>query len=209
MIAPALVVINYNTGYRPGIPARHRLRPEERREEILAAAAALLAREEAVTVAAAAKQAGVAPTLVYHYFGNAEGLTRAVADRERELLLADTELPAGLSPDVALDRAVNAYVDHFEAARGDLRTIFLPGGALHDGHEDNHRTLVVRILSLLELEATPLLELAIQGWLDLVVRVATSRPPSVDRAAAVALCRDLLHEVVALAERSAPPTSET
>lgn len=176
---------------------RRRLSPDERREQILAAAAGLLARSQAVTVAATAKAAGVAPTLVYHYFGNAEGLVQAVADRERQLLLDDTDIDPALSTGESIEQAVRAYFSHFEAARGDLQLVYTPGSPLHEGYQANHAVHIERVLRLLSLTDTPLLRLAVESWLGFVTHVATARPPEVEREQAVRLCRDALLDVVA------------
>jgi AcrR family transcriptional regulator len=66
---------------KPAVPRRRRLAPDDRRQEILDAARPLFAQRPylSVTTAEVAEAAGVARSLVHHYFGGIRGVFLAVA----------------------------------------------------------------------------------------------------------------------------------
>lgn len=101
-----------------------------RREEILAAAKQLFAQRgiEEVTVADVAREAGVARTLVHHYFGGKQELELAVAEdmvhRAVALLRIEPDLPV---PELAA-RNIAAALDYFDENRWALAMLVMGEG---------------------------------------------------------------------------------
>lgn len=79
---------------------RTRLGPEERRAQLVALGVATLADRplDALTVSGLARDAGISRGLVFHYFGSADGLHRAVLEKARDAMLHATEPSSDLGP---------------------------------------------------------------------------------------------------------------
>ncbi len=161
---------------------RSRMSTDARREQLLAAGAELLGRRpyDEVSIEEIAVAAGVSKGLLYHYFPTKQDFVLAALERgEREL----TELTA---PDPALDPAdqlsagLDRFLDFVEEHAAAYTAIFRSrGGAepvIQMTLERHRRERLESLIDALadwetapvEVERTPLLETAIQGWIFFV-----------------------------------------
>lgn len=169
--------------------------PDDRREQIVRVAVEHLAREgyDRATMSRIAADAGVTRALVYHYFPGKEALLEAVLRREANVLLEATAPSPGLPPRENLVRALNAYLDHFAASKGELRELYTPHPmtppVVWEIAAANHDTQVARLFDALNLPETPRLRLALGAWLAFVEEAAReSATADVNRAEVVQLC---------------------
>lgn len=92
-------------------------RREQRREELLDAALGVIRREgRAASMEAMAAAARITKPILYRYFGDREGLFRAVADRFAGALIdrIDAVLASPAPPRERLERAIGSYVAFIE-----------------------------------------------------------------------------------------------
>jgi len=155
-----------------------RLDPSVRKGEILAAAKRLFAARgvEEVTVADVAREAGVARTLVHHYFGGKPELELAVAEdmiaRAVEVLRIDPAIPVSELATANIDAAL----DYFDGNRWALAMLVTGDGrsAALDALIDRVREVAIDRILINHLgtsEVPPRARLLLRGYGGLV-RVA-------------------------------------
>jgi len=154
----------------------------ERREQLLAAGAELLGRRpyDEVSIEEIAAAADVSKGLLYHYFPTKKDFVLAALRRgERELgelTAPDPDLPPAEQLDAALDR----FLDFVEQHAAAYMAIFRSRGGGHPEIEatlEQNRQLRLNALidslasweaAPVEVERTPLMETALQGWVFFV-----------------------------------------
>ena len=157
---------------------RQRLSTDARREQLLAAGAQLLATRpyEEVSIEEIAQAAGVSKGLLYHYFPTKKDFLVAALERgDRELaqlIAPDPSLPPAEQLGASLDRFLD-FVEEHEAA---YASIFRSRGggdpeiqAVLDAGRQQRMDAVIESLASWEaapadVERTPALEAAVQGW---------------------------------------------
>jgi len=158
---------------------RSRLSSDARREQLLAAGAELLGRRpyDEVSIEEIAATAGVSKGLLYHYFPTKKDFVLAALRRgERELgelTAPDPDLPPAEQLDAALDRFLDfveehaaAYMAIFRSRGGGDREI---EATLEANRQQRLRALIDALArweaAPVQVERTPLLETALQGWI--------------------------------------------
>lgn len=153
-----------------------RLSPEERRAQIIAVAAQHFARDGVVgtSMSAVAKEAGVARTLIYHYFPGKEELLGAVLAAEAAGLLAETAPDASLTPQENVEKALRAYIKHFRTSTSSLSELYSSSDATEVGAlvERSHAMHIERILALTGAEDTPAMHRNLRAWLIFIAALA-------------------------------------
>jgi AcrR family transcriptional regulator len=171
--------------------------PDDRRDQILRVAASLFAREgyDAASVQRIATEAGVTRALVYHYFPGKASLLEAVLGREADKLLKATALDPELPARDNLQRALGAYLDHFNVRGSSLCDLHTPTSQaitpmVQKLTRSTHTAQVERILHAANLERTPKMRLAIRAWLAFVVEATreAANLPEVSRHDVIEVC---------------------
>lgn len=158
---------------------RSRMSTDERREQLLAAGAELLGRRpyDEVSIEEIAAAAGVSKGLLYHYFPTKQDFVLAALERGQrelaELTAPDPELDPADQLSVGLDRFLDFVEEHAAAYTAIFRS---RGGAdpaiqatLEAGRRERMDSLIDALAEWeaapVDVERTPLLETAVQGWL--------------------------------------------
>lgn len=182
------------------------MHPDDRRDQIVRVAAEHFAREgyDRASMSRIAREAGVTRALIYHYFAGKEAVLEAVLRREADTLLTATAPDPTLSAGENLVRALDAYLDHFAASRGELRELYTPNPktpqVVWEIASTNHEIQVARLLDSLGQPETPRLRLALGAWLAFVEDAAReSVNLDVGRDEIIRLCLDALRAVTGLA----------
>ena len=183
-----------------------RLQPDKRREQILDVASIHFARYgyEAVSMRTIASDAGVARTLLYHYFPGKDALLEAVLLREAEGLLAATAPDPERSLRQNLEHALDAYFDHYLIENGALRILYAPNPLaptlVRELVEKNHAVQIQRLLAFLQVEDTPLRRVALGSWLVFVAEVVreSNGNTTIARSELVQLCIGTLVSVTGI-----------
>lgn len=161
---------------------RSRLSSVARREQLLAAGTELLGRRpyDEVSIGEIAAAAGVSKGLLYHYFPTKKDFVLAALGRgERELGQLTAPDPA-LPPAEQLDAALDRFLDFVEQHAAAYMAIFRSRGGgdpeIEAALEVNRQLRLNALIDSLagwaaapvEVERTPLLETALQGWVFFV-----------------------------------------
>jgi AcrR family transcriptional regulator len=155
---------------------------DERREQLLAAGAELLGRRpyDEVSIEEIAAAAGVSKGLLYHYFPTKKDFVLAALRRgERELgelTAPDPNLPPAEQLDAALDRFLDFVEQHAAAYMAIFRSRGGGDAEIEATLEQNRQLRLNALVDSLtrweaapvEVERTPLLETALQGWVFFV-----------------------------------------
>jgi AcrR family transcriptional regulator len=161
---------------------RSRLSTDERREQLLSTGAELLGRRpyDEVSIEEIAAAAGVSKGLLYHYFPTKKDFVLAALRRgERELgelTAPDPTLPAANQLDAALDRFLDFVEQHAAAYMAIFRSRGGGDAEIEAMLEQNRQLRLNALIDSLasweaapvEVERTPLLETALQGWVFFV-----------------------------------------
>jgi AcrR family transcriptional regulator len=157
---------------------RCRLSNDARREQLLASGARLLATRpyDEVSIEEIARAAGVSKGLLYHYFPTKKDFLIAAIERGQEELAEQTapdpDLPAAEQLGASLDRFLD-FVEEHEAA---YAAIFRSRGGgdpeIQAALEAGRRRRIDAVIESLadweaapaNVERTPILETAVQGW---------------------------------------------
>jgi AcrR family transcriptional regulator len=169
----------------PSLPARliarARLDVDERRARLLALGMQLFGRRDfaSISIDDIALEAGISRSLLYHYFRNKRGFyvetIRFAAEQLHRRIQPDLALP----PRERLEQGLLAYLD-FVADYADAYTTLVRGGGA--GNDDEVSAIVERtreailadMLSSIGVAAeTPLVRVALRGWLGMVEFSAT------------------------------------
>lgn len=182
-----------------------RLSPEQRRQQIVDVAGEQFARHgvAGASMSAIARDAGVTRALVYHYFPGKESLLEAVLRQEADRLLAATAPNAGVPPRENVERALNAYFDHFAASAGGVRELYTASASssvpVTQLAAANHAVQIDRLLAGTETADTPANRLAFGAWLAFVefaARHLEETTGGVEREQALRLCLSALESVI-------------
>jgi AcrR family transcriptional regulator len=158
---------------------RSRMSTDERREQLLASGAELLGRRpyDEVSIEEIAAAAGVSKGLLYHYFPTKQDFVLAALERGQrelaELTAPDPDLDPADQLAVGLDRFLDFVEEHAAAYTAIFRS---RGGAdpaiqatLEAGRRERMDSLIDALAEWeaapVDVERTPLLETAVQGWL--------------------------------------------
>ena len=172
---------------------RTRLSPEARREQLIEEGLAMAADRplDQVTVEAVAEAVGVSRALIFHYFDTKHDFHIAMAREQSQRMLTATAPDFELGDPIEVLRGtIRGFVDFVTQNRA-LYLALMRGSASSDPamqavFDETRSVLVQRTLGSVELvglEPTPLVELAINGWLafseDVTIRWLTA--PTVTR----------------------------
>ncbi|MBY6364671.1 TetR/AcrR family transcriptional regulator [Rhodococcoides corynebacterioides] len=156
------------------IMKRTRLSPDERRSQLIELGVSMLSGRplSQISVDEIADQAGVSRGLLFHYFSSKDEYHLAIVDHISQEMLESTAPPDGLGPIETLMSTLTAYVDYVSANRTTYVSL-LRGTASGDPatravFERTRDAMVDRTLAQLPLvgiEPTPLIHLAIRGWI--------------------------------------------
>lgn len=161
--------------------SRSRLGVDERRAQLVSLGLAIFATRpyDEVAVEDLARAAGISKGLLYHYFPTKRDLYVAALGNAAQRLLDETLLPTVDQPPAErLRRGLETYIDFVER-HGPAFVALLRGGIGSDSAvaailERTRDTFVERILENVPAElATPLVRLALRGWVGFVEAVAT------------------------------------
>lgn len=161
---------------------KSRMSTDERREQLLAAGAELLGRlpYNEVSIGEIAAAAGVSKGLLYHYFPTKKDFVLAALRRgERELgelTAPDPNLPPAEQLDAALDRFLDFVEEHAAAYMAIFRSRGGGDAEVEAVLEQNRELRLSALIDSLgswkdapvQIERTPLLETALQGWVFFV-----------------------------------------
>ena len=157
---------------------RQRLSTDARREQLLATGASLLATRpyEEVSIGEIARAAGVSKGLLYHYFPTKKEFLIAALERGQDELAALTAPDPDLPPAEQLAASLDRFLDFVEEHAAAYQSIFRSRGggdaeiqaALDSGRQRRMDAVIESLATWdaapAQVERTPALETAIQGW---------------------------------------------
>lgn len=157
---------------------RSRLSTDARREQLLRSGVELLARRpyEEVSIEEIASAAGVSKGLLYHYFPTKRDFLLAAIERGQSELAELTAPDAGLPPAEQLDASLDRFLDFVEEHEAAYTAIFRSRGGgdrqIQAALEAGRRLRMDAVIDALasweaapaNVERTPALETAVQGW---------------------------------------------
>lgn len=160
------------------LTTKRRLSTDARREQLLAAGARLLAERpyDEVSIEEIARAAGVSKGLLYHYFPTKRDFLIAAIERGQEELAALTAPDPDLPPAEQLGASLDRFLDFVEEHEAAYAAIFRSRGggdpAIQAVLEAGRRQRMGAVIDSLaaweaapaDIERTPILETAIQGW---------------------------------------------
>lgn len=160
------------------LTAKRRLSTDARREQLLAAGARLLAERpyDEVSIEEIAQAAGVSKGLLYHYFPTKRDFLIAAIERGQEELAELTAPDPDLPPAEQLGASLDRFLDFVEEHEAAYAAIFRSRGggdpaiqAVLEAGRQQRMDAVIDSLASWEaapanVERTPTLETAIQGW---------------------------------------------
>lgn len=167
--------------------------PEARRRQLILEGLELAEEVplEQVSIEAVAESAGVSRALLFHYFDTRQDFHVAMAEEQARLMLECTEPDLTLEDPIDILRGtIVAFVD-FVTENSAVYLALMRGASSADPAMqavfDHTRSVMVRRtldhVSLVDLTPTPLIELAVHGWLafaeDVTIRWLTR--PTIDR----------------------------
>lgn len=125
-----------------------------------------------VSVEEVAEAAGVSRALLFHYFESKQDFLVALTTEQSRRMLERTEPDLSLGDPIAIARgSLAAYIDYVSANRSAYLAILQGTGAsdpaMRKVAEDTRTVMAERVLGLaelLDLHRTPLIELAVHGW---------------------------------------------
>lgn len=160
------------------LTAKRRLSTDARREQLLAAGARLLAERpyDEVSIEEIAQAAGVSKGLLYHYFPTKREFLIAAIERGQEELAELTAPDPDLPPAEQLGASLDHFLDFVEEHEAAYAAIFRSCGGgdpaiqtvLEAGRQRRMDGVIDSLASWAaapaNVERTPTLETAIQGW---------------------------------------------
>lgn len=191
--------------------------PQARRDQLISHGLRMLDNRalDQVSVEEVAEAAGVSRALI-HYFESKQDFLVALTTEQSRRMLARTEPDLSLGDPIEIARASLAqYIDYVSANRSAYLAILQGSGASDPAMRevaDHTRTVMAeRVLSLaelLELTRTPLIELAVHGWVTFTEQVTVrwlQDSAGVDRDALVELITRALPLIATLAAATPDP----
>lgn len=148
--------------------------PQARRDQLIRHGLRMLDDRslDQVSVEEVAEAAGVSRALLFHYFESKQDFLVALTTEQSRGMLERTEPDLTLEDPIAIARAsLAAYIDYVSANRSAYLAILQGSGAsdpaMRKVAEDTRTVMAERVLGLaelLDLHRTPLIELAVHGW---------------------------------------------
>jgi len=164
----------------PVLKRRTRLVTSERRAQLLALGLQMFASRsyDEVSMEELAAKAGISKGLVYHYFPTKRHFYVAALREAARQLVADTETDESAPPNERLEKALVAYLTFVERHARQYGAL-MRGGIGSDKQvaavvEQTREAIVERVLAAPEIApaATPMLRLAVRGWVGFVEATA-------------------------------------
>ncbi|MBJ7290335.1 TetR/AcrR family transcriptional regulator [Williamsia sp.] len=163
---------------------RTRMSPEARREQLIEHGMSMLADRtlDQVTIDAIAESVGVSRALLFHYFESKQDFHVAIAREQSRQMLECTEPDLTLGdPLLILRGSMSAFVDYVSAHRHVYVTL-LRGAigadpAMQEVFEQTRSVMAKRVLDqawTLDLRPTPLVRIAVDGWMAFVEEVTVA-----------------------------------
>lgn len=153
---------------------RTRMSPQARRDQLIEHGLKMLADRalDQVSVDEVAEAAGVSRALLFHYFESKQDFLVALTTTQSQRMLERTEPDLSLGDPLAIARAsLAAFIDYVSANRSAYLAILQGVGAsdpaMRKVADDTRAVMAERVLNLadlLDLQRTPILELAVHGW---------------------------------------------
>lgn len=153
---------------------RTRMSPQARRDQLIEHGLQMLADRalDQVSVDEVAEAAGVSRALLFHYFESKQDFLVALMTTQSQRMLERTEPDLSLGEPLAIARAsLAAFIDYVSANRSAYLAILQGVGAsdpaMRKVADDTRAVMAERVLNLadlLDLQRTPILELAVHGW---------------------------------------------
>lgn len=158
---------------------RRRLSVDQRREQLLTIGMRLFSTRayEDIWVEEIAELAGISRGLLYHYFPTKRefyvAVSRAAAAEAAELTAPDPSLPAAQRLRAGIDSFVGYAEDHSQGFLTAYRGSLSGDPEVREIVEEGRQRQAARILSTVvgDAEPTPLLRLAIHGWIAMAQNV--------------------------------------
>ncbi|ORM26040.1 TetR/AcrR family transcriptional regulator [Williamsia sp. 1135] len=153
---------------------RTRMSPQARRDQLISEGLRMLDDRalDQVSVEEVAEAAGVSRALLFHYFESKQDFLVALTTEQSRRMLERTEPDLNVQDPIAIARgSLTAYIDYVSANRSAYLAILQGTGAsdpaMRKVADDTRTVMAERVLglaALLELHRTPLIELAVHGW---------------------------------------------
>jgi AcrR family transcriptional regulator len=158
---------------------RERLEVEVRRGQLLALGLAMFSQQsyDEVSIDELARAAGISKGLLYHYFPTKRDLYVAALKLAARQLIEQTETDPTLPPEERIRLGLTTYLEFVEAHRPAYSAL-MSGGIGSDPQvgailEETRGAFVARIVEDLPRElTTPLVQLALRGWIGFVEATA-------------------------------------
>jgi len=148
--------------------------PQARRDQLIEHGLRQLADRalDQVSVEEVAEAAGVSRALLFHYFESKQDFLVALTTTQSRRMLERTEPDLTLEDPLAIARAsLGEFIDYVSANRSAYLAILQGVGAsdpaMRKVADDTRAVMAERVLGLadlLDLQRTPVLELAVHGW---------------------------------------------
>ena len=163
---------------------RTRMSPEARREQLIEHGMSMLADRtlDQVTIDAIAESVGVSRALLFHYFESKQDFHVAIAREQSRQMLECTEPDLSLAdPMLILRGSMSAFVEYVSEHRHVYVTL-LRGAigadpAMQEVFEETRSVMADRVLAqawTLDLRPTPLVRIAVDGWMAFVEEVTVA-----------------------------------
>jgi AcrR family transcriptional regulator len=192
--------------------------PQARRDQLISHGLRMLDNRalDQVSVEEVAEAAGVSRALLFHYFESKRDFLVALTTEQSRRMLARTEPDLSLGDPIEIARASLAeYIDYVSANRSAYLAILQGSGAsdpaMREVAQQTRTVMAERVLSLaelLDLTRTPLIELAVHGWVTFTEQVTVrwlQDPTGVDRDALIELITRALPLIATLAAATPDP----
>ncbi|WP_329009017.1 TetR/AcrR family transcriptional regulator [Streptomyces sp. NBC_01601] len=184
------------------VPTRVRLKPEERRTQLINIGLRLLVTRpiHEMSIDEVAAEAGISRGLLFRYFPTKRDYYVAVVQAAARRVLLHAEAPAEGAATERMRGIVDGFVSFVQRRKGNYVALVRAGAGgdelVLEVFEDTRRTLVDRVLEAAGVNApTPLLRLAVRGWLAMAEEMA------VDATDEVVTTADLVELLVGSLER--------
>ncbi|MGW0694923.1 TetR/AcrR family transcriptional regulator [Streptomyces sp. NPDC002738] len=183
-------------------PTRVRLKPEERRTQLINIGLRLLVARpiHEMSIDEVAAEAGISRGLLFHYFPTKRDYYVAVVQAAGRRLLLHAKAPEEGTATERMRGIVDGFVSFVQRRRSNYVALVRAGAGgdelVLEVFEDTRHTLVDRVLEAAGVNGpTPLLRLAVRGWLAMAEEMA------VDATDEVVTTPDLVELLVGSLER--------
>jgi AcrR family transcriptional regulator len=177
-------------------PTRVRLKPEERRTQLINIGLRLLVTRpiHEMSIDEVAAEAGISRGLLFRYFPTKRDYYVAVVQAAARRVLLHAKAPTKGTATERMRGIVDGFVSFVQRRKGNYVALVRAGAGgdelVLEVFEDTRRTLVDRVLEAAGVhDPTPLLRLAVRGWLAMAEEMAID---ATDEVVATADLVDLL-----------------